>query len=53
MKKLESFDARMHFYELLRLTSSQPRESVDSTIYCNANEFLHTIVFAGYRVLFV
>ena len=38
---------------ILRLTSSQPRESVDSTIYCNANEFLHTIMFAGYRVLFV
>ena len=38
---------------LLRPTSSQPRESVDSTIYCNANEFLHTTMFAGYRVLFV
>ena len=37
----------------LRLTSSQPRERVDRTIYYNANEFFHTILFAGYRDLFV
>ena len=37
----------------LRLTSSQPRERVERTIYYNANEFFHTILFAGHRDLFV
>ena len=32
---------------LLKPTSSQPHERVDSTIFCNANTFLHTILFAG------
>ena len=45
------------FYDVvqdtLRLTSSQPRERVDSTIYRDANDFLHTNLFAGCRELFV
>ena len=36
-----------------RLTSSQPCERVNSTIYCNANELLSTNLFADCRNLFV
>ena len=39
--------------EALRPTSSQPRERVDSTIYCDANELLNTNLFADCCNLFV
>ena len=37
----------------LRLTSSQPRERLDGTIYCDANELVNTNLFADCHKLFV
>ena len=41
------------FVRALRLTSSQPRERLDGTVYSDANELVNTNLFADFHKLFV
>ena len=52
-KGKESFGELWKLKMQFSRTSSQPRERVDSTIFCDANELLNTDLFADCCNLFV